>query len=913
MNVNQNQTKKIFFILTIILVFNVLTTQIVQAGVLPVDLVDIDVESVLKKIEERYHINRYSVQNQAEYFNVSDTKKEVPQVLLTFNPSDPKPGEKITAEALPMYFSNATQSLYFTWYLRKVYYINNRKITCDKNSNPDKETKEYCDRDGNGKIDENDWKIEAMRLITNAGFDTTKADYSQSDLDKNSDSYEAIWGGDNKDKRWKYFDKNYYLTGSNNPIYEPSNNRYPHCYLHDFQSGENYELASNASAGISRNLCRHLFPLYNDFKGEINMGEDDFGNKKSAKADLRDKKLGDGSFRLDEEIFWKTNPSDPDTADNGKKDEANAVGLGINTFTWNYSPGDKVGVAIEGSSMIPTKHDDSTMMIMWALPKNKCDISNTSSYTKVIKGYDVIIPTTETDINSCLGDNLVDPKEEGHPSRINLNLSYSPENPNNDPQPLESGENAGDILSVSASTSNPYQESIYSEYDWKVYLSSNGTPDPTVISNESWKNITQKLIDNNLLGGPIKGNGLNDLKIKLALNSDILGKSEFEKAFPSGIGYLKINLVVREYFNSEIVREGKGDVIVKIMSSGEKLIAYIAKVNNSTGKIYLDNNVICQNCKGVNAPFCYVVKNEIIGVEFKSPDFDPEKDNYSWTINGKPLNCNSFISDNCSNEKQKNINFFPITEEPGATYEITLTVTKNLSADESKSGKTITLNRTFQVVEPFIKIEPDNNSVWKKYLGSYVDLNNKNYADFSESVFETPAGNNPILLVESHPDWLISYISPENIEFNFDEQKVAISPSIIEKEAEQGCSAVSTLAYLAEAPPDDKEPGSVYNANVKAVFYIPNEVRQALKNIWNISQFETGEYFMSDSVQVEVVEGEGDYSESISLKKPIRLIASLITYIPREFTFLVRIFMTVSVIILTTGIVFSLTPEGFRG
>src|SRR3989304_3944018 len=37
---------------------------------------------------------------------------------------------------------------------------------------------------------------------------------------------------------------------------------------------------------------------------------------------------GNGSFGTGEEDFWGTNPADPSTADNGTNDEANIVGLG---------------------------------------------------------------------------------------------------------------------------------------------------------------------------------------------------------------------------------------------------------------------------------------------------------------------------------------------------------------------------------------------------------------------------------------------------------------------------------------------------------------------------------------------------------------------------------------------------------
>jgi hypothetical protein len=39
-----------------------------------------------------------------------------------------------------------------------------------------------------------------------------------------------------------------------------------------------------------------------------------------------------------------------------------------------------LGVVIEGTSMIPTKHPDSSSAIMWAFSKNDCPVINKGSY-----------------------------------------------------------------------------------------------------------------------------------------------------------------------------------------------------------------------------------------------------------------------------------------------------------------------------------------------------------------------------------------------------------------------------------------------------------------------------------------------------------------------------------------------------
>ena len=125
------------------------------------------------ELEARYHINLGSAQNQGELFNVSDTKKLAPEVSLFFNPSDPKEGEKITARAFPVYFSNTEASLYYGWYLKHK--------GCDLKKNvTDKEILDLCNasdpdrgtdkRENPGDITIEDWKIEATRIIAQNGY-----------------------------------------------------------------------------------------------------------------------------------------------------------------------------------------------------------------------------------------------------------------------------------------------------------------------------------------------------------------------------------------------------------------------------------------------------------------------------------------------------------------------------------------------------------------------------------------------------------------------------------------------------------------------------------------------------------------------------------------------------------------------
>ncbi len=60
---------------------------------------------IAAELEARYHLNLKSIQNQGEYFNVSDQKKLF-QRFSFFSPADPRPWSKINTKAFPIYFEN---------------------------------------------------------------------------------------------------------------------------------------------------------------------------------------------------------------------------------------------------------------------------------------------------------------------------------------------------------------------------------------------------------------------------------------------------------------------------------------------------------------------------------------------------------------------------------------------------------------------------------------------------------------------------------------------------------------------------------------------------------------------------------------------------------------------------------------
>lgn len=911
------KTKKIALFLAILV-------EVFSIGIYPVLAASIHLpspSSVASELEKRYHVNLGSVRDMGENLNVSNTKGTAPEVMIYFDPANPKAGEKITAKASPMYFSNQNESLYYTWYLKH------------KNNRDNK------DWNGDGEKDIKDWKIEAMRILAQGNFDPGKFHYN-GNYGNDGDSYEAHYGGDNK---------------ADMPH---------HCYIHDFNEGINAEIDYG---------CSHLFP---NAHGAV---------------------TGDESFGEDEEEFWGTDPTDPDTADTGNFDEANVAGLGQQEFTWNYQEGDKVGVAVEGTSMNATKYDDASNMIMWALPKNKCSVHDdsisseevqcsdanltipvcvntenntdltgavvapyycvdtgedpvcvngiatcsfglprcvhdineddiveevdgsndgaekacdvsqetsgpdplyppfnlpdpdcvsaeedannvqTGSKSVTVKGYTFTIPTTNIDIDDCLEDNLIDPREGGQATKLEINLSYLPDNPVNDPTQDDSGDN----ISVQSSISNPGQSSQH--YKWTIEISHDGS-----FGGDVWDDITEELVDSDLVVGQMEGNNVSNINFRLNLNEENLGVSSgiFNNYFPDGIGYLKITAEANEIFSPGVVRYGKSDVIIKVVNSSKKIDAYGASVN-SNGTLRIDNSdIICKE-NGKQDPICYVTKGQVIGVRVDGSNLE----NFSWSLNDQAMNCNSSVSSQCGSTSN-NYNFFPVTGNAGDTYVVSLTADDIPSSiryvnDTGNAGKTINLIRKFQVVKPYLSIETaDSQSVWKRWLGAYKDLDGNEYDDLSSKIFETFYGSNMPLEAKFHP---ASIENDTAIQWTIDGYSF---PDLDNKKQ------ISIEA--------NKEVGSTYNIDVKGLYSQLTETRKAMEKIWGISEFQSEEQYFNANIQVEVIEGS---AESAKINSPKKFFAAIVKGVPDNFIFLFRLVLTVGIIIFVSGLIFSLNPN----
>lgn len=769
--------------------------------------------SVMEDVEDRYHISREAIQDFGEGFNVSNNKGISPEVSVFFSPSDPREGEKITAKAFPMFFSNPNDQLYYTWYLKRA--------ECDLGG----VSESYCDADGDGRVTVNDWKVSAMRILVTDNSDPDGFDYGS---DTDNDGYDAEFGGS---------------------LEAYTSNDW--CYVHDPGDGGFYELEE----------CFHVF-------AEPGSGTN-----------------GDGSFGVSEERFWGSNPRDPDTADNGNKDEANAVGLGRDTFVWNYQVGDQVGVVVEGTAMTPTKHEDSSYMIMWAFSKNKCDVIGKGSYSQNIRGYDINFPTSsmdQDDFDDCLEDNLVDPFEggQGKSQKLEVSVAAAPDRPVND---SEEGI-GGDMLLALATVDNSSRAPSERFYDWTIEIGDNPV--------DGFDDITDAVVGAGLL--PMSGgNGLDQIAISLNMDDGVLGSYADTDPF-----YLRITSSVRENYASGVVREGKSDVIVRVANTDKRIGAYStsAAMSGDTATVsrdaeicnlyYPDPSTVSEASENLNRIACRVIRNEIIGV-YVNPSGLAD---FSWSINGAPLRCSSAVSSDsdCTNG---NAAFFAVSGKPGETYDV------RFDATNVESGKSVSLSRKFQVVEPAVVIEStDTDSAWSLFQGTFRELDGTTYEDFSDSAFQSFPGMTLSLEAKTVPSYVAELVSA----FEWTAEGTVIDSGTDDEAAE-----TYPVSYT---PVNAQEIGDTLQMSFSAMVVQSDEKRQALRDIFGIDAVESSESGISKAVQIELVESEG-FASAVGSDGPTRFFAAVSRYIPPFALFAFRMFATAALILFTIGFVFSLMPE----
>ena len=270
------------------------------------------VGEVLDKIENQYGFDK-------DVLRRSKLKVNYPQVEVFFDNTAPQSGDKVTATALPQYFKNTNENLYYTWFLF---------------------------REGDDDMEEA--KQLAMGMVARGDFDPFLfgTDYSGGGDDDDKDGYDASYGGDDGVGGksvvsgildYSDYESNHYIAPSSKQVVDTD--EITRCYRHNFGVSEPNKYSVIAGGDLII-YCKHKFPeapVGKSFSDPLNPG--------SVIECKDDYEVGDGEFTNNEEACWKLDPDNADTDGDGFEDEADLAGLGQTQFTWIFQPGDKVGTS----------------------------------------------------------------------------------------------------------------------------------------------------------------------------------------------------------------------------------------------------------------------------------------------------------------------------------------------------------------------------------------------------------------------------------------------------------------------------------------------------------------------------------------------------------------------------------------
>jgi len=859
----------------------------------------------IDKIMELFGGDSGAVEDMVSSANVMQYKTVTPQVQISFNPPNPKPGERITATAIPTSFSNSESGAYFTWYLSRV------------------------DEDGDREEDSDDMKEIAAKIMANGGLFDNESTQNQweedweklRNEDSDDDGYKALFGGES-------------ATASKDADDERSGNAKgaKHCYAHDFETGINHEIK-----------CEHQFP-------EGLCEDDDFSD--SSEED------------------WETNPYNEDTDGDGTKDEADLCGLNQRSFTWNYKPGDKIGVIVEGTSSIPTKYADSSYMIFWALPRNSCNIGDKTKRTeekeascsieiedipdfietfndedeclliflareiesflsfeipsikiqaslenitlletdavadivlKIIAGltsdlgatypsvtfadisndlthlledmengytntFSFEIDEGEIDYVSCLVENLVSPTESNSFSKMDVSLSYKPESPLN---------GVGQELTLDAFISNA-DDLNKTKVTWSFEACGDIDSDCVPIPFSEIKDI-----------GKTVGFGLTSVSLPLDIDS-----------ITSSRKYLKVTARATITFSANASNSGTGVTYIPLSNSEDQIQIYSAKVENGnvTKEPY-------ERCADKEDP-CLVTKGETLWLE--SPD---NSESYSWIVDGvnfSPESCNSGECKSVANDgvqvgsENTNIAYFTVTKGTDQIHKV------NLIAENSTTGLKIDILKNFKVFEPEVKIKPqecEGENPARIILGMYKG--DKTISDWCINLETDPDESK----LETSMDYSENtFFAEEGASINLE---VNLNISDNGKELQDAFWTIDGIKVTSEDTAAQETTGATIDGN--KISFIANigemsdshTVSFAGYYSENSSSVSLSEKLIGDTIEIKVIPKENLVAAGTTNK----ILATIFTGLPTYLFFLFKITLLTALMLFISWIMSSLSSN----
>ncbi|MDI6778474.1 MAG: hypothetical protein QMD77_04800 [Patescibacteria group bacterium] len=945
-------------------------------------------DEIYSSIEERYGFNQ-------DVWRSAKRKESAPRAEILFDNTNPKPGEKVTAHAIPEFFKNDPQNLYYTWYVIHTKDGSIRTATStlrsglieasrvmargdydsdldgqnydDSGEDPDKDgwppvdansfdedkiaapvggadgvgglseetvedfssASEYCDSLGGHSwsdcsfYDESGYRplntyYTPQTSQTNhycnlckdyfsgggaASYDSAKSARNQccytnmtnedcadgdgnpikcpydANIDYCTVTYNSLFDGcydtfkeSNKSTLNSCLDTEFSSCRTNwatvhedtngdgfSDINEEDTTEVSRCYKHNF--GTNYnanifrdnELSSSATddmSGLDVSIsCKHAWISATGYKS------------------------GSGKFPTGEEEKWKTDPTDPDTDGDGFPDEADVIGLGQQDFTWTYQAGDRVGVVVEGTSMIPTDEKNAYYKIMWGY-LGVCDESKTG-----------LMDDDKCDDSGDYGYGFFDTRAPGEETgqKLDISLSFAPDAPIADPSD-ENSANVGEdgtitdadqitvLSSLDSTDFNP--QNLY--YTWQISKS-------TDLASDDWTEVTN-LPENFSIRAATSGLGLTNLVF-------VPKKSVLQDT--GDIIYFKVTLTVSTAADVKGGR-GRSSVIIPVNKNGLKITLYKAEIED--GKAIAGKEV-CN--EGLYRMLCPAVKNQMLAAKVTSKKHNVSDYEFSWRLNGEafsaPLNYSGLFKD-----WSEAAIFFPITKDEQEIEDVSVTA---IPKDENQP---VVGGRMITVVQPTLFVRSSDTSLsWPVVFTVPKEDVKYAFEDIeSENSFEAKPGSEVSYYLDFVPYYLIGddYLYTQ-IEWSFNGSSLLTgdygeNPLLSEVKLENNDRTIKF--------PVSVEEGQNYALGAKIKKYWREEEKNILLSAWDITpETLNGETDVSITTKTPMITN-GDETGMMRSKQ---ILAAIGTNLPHYVMYLLRLVLTILVMFFVSAVFYGISQR----
>ena len=584
-------------------------------------------------------------------------------------------------------------------------------------------------------------------------------------------------------------------------------------------------------------------------------------------------KSGSGKFSTGEEEYWKTDPTDPDTDGDGFSDEADVIGLGQESFTWNYQPGDRVGVVVEGTSLIPTDEKNAYYKIMWGY-LGVCDGTKTG-----------LMDNDKCDDSGDYGYGFFDTKAPGEETRkkLDVSLSFTPDTPIADPSDenkdnIDENGNIADadqisvISSLDSTEYNP--QNLY--YVWQISKS-------TDLSGDNWEEV-KDLKANFQIESATSGLGITGLNFVPKKN--ILQDS-------ADIIYFKVTLTASTASNVKNDR-GRSSVVIPVNKNGLKIALY--KVDVKDGKAALGKE-ICSD--GLYRTLCPVVRNQMLAAKITSKKYTLANNDFSWRLNGESYNPhpnNTALFDGWDGMTV----FFPITKQEQEIEEISVTATPKDKLEP------VTGTRLATVVQPTLFIKSSDTSLsWPTVFTIPKEDVKYAFEDIeSENSFQAKPGSEVSYYLDFMPYYLIGD----------DYLNTAIDWNVNGSSILTGDYSENPLLSLVKLENNDRiikfpvseEEGQTYSLGATIKKYWSEEEKNFLLSAWNITP-ET----LTDETNVSITTKipEGTAGSETGMNNPKQILAAIGTNLPHYVMYLLRLALTMLVMFFVSAVFYGISQR----